>query len=124
MGWFILSMALPPLIEKLQISESKVLAQDAEKVILCICDYYMVSRSDLLISKRGTENLPRDIAIFLVRRLCRLTLPREGKEFGINNYSIVSSVVQRVTLRIEKDKYLQREVDDVRKKMLKSQKRT
>jgi len=43
---------------------------------------------------------------------------------GINNDSTVSSVVQRIKNRIEKDKYLQREVDDVRIKVLMSQKRT
>ncbi len=78
-----------------EIPESKALTPDAEKVISCVCEYYRVSRSDLLVSKRGTENLPRDIAIYLVRRLCCLTLPSVGKEFGINNYSTVSSVVQR-----------------------------
>jgi REP-associated tyrosine transposase len=107
-----------------EISGAKNLAQDAEKVIFCVCEYYRVSRSDLLISRRGTENLPRDIAIYLVRQLCRLTLPCVGEEFGINNYSTVSSVVQRVKLRLEKDKYLQREVDDVRKKVLKSRRWT
>ncbi|NOR24349.1 MAG: hypothetical protein GQ542_08140, partial [Desulforhopalus sp.] len=40
-----------------------------------------------------TENLPRDIVIFLVRRFCCKTLPSVGKEFGITNYSTVSSVV-------------------------------
>ena len=62
-----------------EIPESKFLAQDAENVILSVCDYYRVSRSDLMISKRGTENLPRDIAIYLVRRLCSLTLPCVSK---------------------------------------------
>lgn len=62
--------------------------------------------------------------VFIPSVLCSLTLPCAGKEFGINNYSTVSSVVQRIKNRSEKDKYLQREVDDVRIKVLKSQKRT
>jgi len=76
-----------------------------------------------LVLKRGTENLPRDIAIYLVRQLCCLTLPSVGQEFGINNYSTVSSVVQRVKLRVESDKKLQKEVDSIREKVLKGQKR-
>jgi chromosomal replication initiation ATPase DnaA len=76
-----------------------------------------------MISKRGTENLPGDIAIYLVRRLCSQTLPCVGKECGIDNYSTVSSAVQRIKNRIDKDKYLQREVDDVRIMVLRSQKR-
>ncbi len=41
-----------------EVPESKALAPDAEKVISYVCEYYKVSRSDLLVSKRGTENLP------------------------------------------------------------------
>ncbi len=107
-----------------EIPESKTLTPDAEKVVSCVCEYYGVSRSDLLISKRGTENHPRDVAIYLVRCLCCLTLPSVGKEFGINNYSTVSSVVQRVKLRAENDRNLQREIGYIREKTIKSQKQT
>ncbi|MCP3890373.1 MAG: hypothetical protein GY702_16110 [Desulfobulbaceae bacterium] len=86
--------------------------------------HYGVSRNELLVSKRGTENLPRDIGIYLVRRLCCLTLPSGGQEFGINNYSTESSVVQRMNLRVGKDKHLQMEIDAIKEKVLKSQKRT
>jgi len=48
----------------------------------------------------------RDIAIYLVRRLCCTTLPNVDAEFSINNYSTVSSVVQRVKRRHEEDKTL------------------
>ena len=54
------------------------------------------SAFDLWASKRGTENLPKDIAIYLVRRLCCKTLPRIDKEFRYINYTTVSSVVQSV----------------------------
>ncbi|MCP4340566.1 MAG: hypothetical protein GY799_17195, partial [Desulfobulbaceae bacterium] len=71
----------------------------------------------------GTENLPRDIAIYLVRRFCCKTLPSVGKEFGITNYSTVSSVVQRVKVRYERDKYLLKEIEIIKKKIEKGQKR-
>ncbi len=107
-----------------EISGAKALAPDPGKVLSQVCEYFQVPRQELLISKRGTENIPRDIAIYLVRRLCHLTLPLVGKEFGISNYSTVSSVVQRVKLRLEKDSKLNRDVSDISKKVLISQKRT
>lgn len=61
-----------------------------------VCQYYRVSRDEFLLSKRGAENLPIDIAVYLVRQLCGLTLPSVCKEFGIYSYSTVSIVVQRV----------------------------
>lgn len=112
------------LVNRQEVPESKVLALDAEKVITSVCDHYRISRGQLLVSKRGTENLPRDIAIYLVRRFCCKTLPSVGKEFGITNYSTVSSVVQRVKKRYKGDKYLLKEIDIIKMKIVKGQKRT
>ena len=100
------------------------MAPDIEKVIEAVCGFYRVSRKELLVSKRGTENLPRDVAIYLVRRLCRMTLPCVGREFGIRNYSTVSSVVQRMKSRTEGDKRLLKELEGITKKVVKGQKRT
>jgi len=111
------------LANKPEIPESRFLAPDAGKVIATVCDHYRISKSELLLSKRGTENLPRDLAIYLVRQLCRLTLPHVGSEFGIKNHSTVSSVVQRMKSRVESDKRLCRELNEIIKKVGKSQKR-
>ncbi len=107
-----------------EVPESKVLAPDPGKVISCVIEQYKVTEEELFFSKRGTENLPRDIAIYLVRSLCIKTLPQVGKEFGIENYSSVSSVVQRMKLRVAKDKGLQEELEMIKSKVFKSQKRT
>ena len=63
------------------------------------------------------------MAIYLVRRLCRMTLPQVGRELGVENYSTVSSVVQRVKTRIEDDRRLLKRLDEIVKKAVKSQKR-
>ena len=67
---------------------------------------------------------PRDIAIYLVHRFCCKTLPSVGKEFGITNYSTVSSVVQRVKVRYKRDKYLLKEIEIIKKRIVKGQKQT
>ena len=100
------------------------MAPDADKVVAAVCDFYQVSSKELLFSKRGSENLPRDVAIYLVRRLCRMTLPEVGSEFGIGNYSTVSSAIQRVKSRTEGGKQLGQELDGIAKKVTKGQKRT
>lgn len=112
------------LMNTVEVPESKVLAPDADKVISNVCEYYNVSKKALQYSKRGTENRVRDIAIYLVRRLCCTTLPNVGREFGIDNYSTVSSVVQRVKKHLEKDKKLSEELRYIQEKVKKSQKRT
>lgn len=112
------------LANRVEIPESKALAPDVDKVIFSVCEHYNLTKKELLYSKRGTENIARDIAIYLVRRLCCKTLPSVGIEFGINNYSTVSSVVQRVKRRIERDRTLPKELKIIVEKVYKSQKRT
>lgn len=112
------------LVNQPEIPESKILAPDAGKVILAVCGFYRVSREEMLVSRRGNENLPRDVSVYLVRRLCRMTLPSVGSEFGIENYSTVSSIVQRVKSKIENDKRLLKEIHMIMKEVAKSQKRT
>lgn len=107
-----------------EIPESKMLALDVEKVVSVVCQYYDVSKEELVDSRRGQVNLKRDLAIYLVRQLCRMTLPRVGAEFGMENYSSVSSVVQRVKLRLKSDKMLKKDLEKIRIKACKSQKRT
>lgn len=111
-------------INRVEIPESKALAPDVDKVISIVCEHYKVTKQEMLYSRRGAENIARDIAIYLVRRLCCKTLPNVGSEFGINNYSTVSSVVQRVKKRIERDRTLQKELRIIEGKAKKSQKRT
>lgn len=106
------------------IPDSKILAPSAIKVISVVCDFYKVTDRQLLISKRGTENRPRDMAIYMVRRHCRETLPTVGRHFGIENYSTVSSVIERVKARKNRDKSVRQELESIAKILTKSQKRT
>ena len=100
------------LMNQPEIPGTKTLAVDAEKVLSTVCKYFGVSRTDLLRSRRGQENLHKDIAIYLVRNLCRMTLPEVGRVFGITNYSSVSSVVQRVKSKIISDDILKKPGND------------
>lgn len=112
------------LLNQPEIPESKILALEAEKVISAVCQYYSVSRAGLFKTRRGVKNLPRDAAIYLVRSLCRVTLPGVGSEFGIKNYSSVSSAVQRVKSKIKSDNQIGKELCQIKELVNKSQKRT
>lgn len=110
--------------KEVQLFRGRYKAVLVDKVISVVCAHYNVSKQEMLHSRRGTENIARDIAIYLGRRLCCKALPKVGAEFGINNYSTVSSVVQRMKKRIEKDRTLQKELKIIEGETRKSQKRT
>ena len=78
----------------------------------------------LMISRRGTENLPRDIAIYLVRHHCRDTLAGIGSYFGIDNYSTVSSAIERIKARKRTDRSLKKDLKELERKLDKSQRQT
>ncbi|HIJ89295.1 MAG: transposase [Desulfobulbaceae bacterium] len=79
-----------------EIPESRAVAPEPEEIISRVCSYFKIDKQTLQASRRGSENLPRDIAIYLVRRYSRKTLVETGIYFRIGNYSTVSSVVGRI----------------------------
>jgi putative transposase len=78
-----------------EIPESKLLAPDLKQIKEAICKAYQVNEDDLLSSRRGIINEPRNVAIYLTRLLRRETLTEIGKEFHLNRYSSVSSAIKR-----------------------------
>ena len=79
-----------------EVPESKVLASDIERIKQAVCSQYRTRPDDLLVSRRGTENEARNVAIYLIRQYTGEKLVSIGHEFNISKYSTVSSVVLKV----------------------------
>ena len=104
-----------------EVPESRYLAPDIDKVIEEVCKFYNVNKEVLFSSRRGLFNEPRNVAIYLIRRLRGGTLKEAGKIFGIEKNSTVSSVVERLKLEIERNKNLNKRIGILRAKLTKSQ---
>ena len=107
-----------------EIPESKELAPSPENIITLVCDHFKVEKGQIAISKRGTENLPRDVAIYLIRHHRRDTLTHIGQHFGISNYSTVSSAVERIKSRMKDDHMLQKHLARIGQRLFKGQQQT
>jgi len=107
-----------------EVPEAKRLAKSPQEIIAHVCAYFDLEEARLQQSRRGVENLPRDIAIYLARNTSRMTLGEIGAAFGITNYSTVSSAAERIKGRMVKDTCLRREVEKLKKLLDKSQKQT
>ncbi|RJX27578.1 MAG: transposase [Desulfurivibrio sp.] len=101
-----------------EIPESRLLAPTAEEIISQVCEHFRVSREQLNAARRGRENLPRDVAVYLVRQLSQASLSEVGKCFGLHNYSTVSSVVERVKRRGKEDRRIRKHLDGLREKLV------
>jgi len=96
-----------------EIPESRRLAPDAEKIKKAICRAYGIEESSLLSSRRGVLNEPRNVAIFLVRRLRGEKLEEIGRQFGISKYSSVSSVVNRTGSQLRTESRLKKSYQQI-----------
>ena len=104
-----------------EIRESRRLAPEAEKIKKAICNAYGIEESSLLSSRRGVLNEPRNVAIFLLRRLRGEKLEEIGRQFGISKYSSVSSVIEKMKRDISADRRLRMRVKNIEKTLCNSQ---
>ncbi len=78
-----------------EIPEAAILSVEAAAVKKAVCAVYQISEQQLLASRRGAANVPRDLAIFALRMYSQKTLSEIGEPFGVKNYSTVSSAIDR-----------------------------
>ena len=94
------------------------------RIIKLVCQHYQLREDDMLQSKRGCFNEPRNVAIYLTRRLRNDTLKQIGEQFGIKKYSSVSSVIERTKSLISEDRKLKKKVENLLLQLSKSQEQT
>ena len=106
------------------IPQTQHLAPGRELVIDAVCHFYGVSEHTLTAVRRGIENEPRDMAIYLLRTLCGEPLMQTGPGFGMTRYSSVSSAVERIKKRLLNDRSLRHNLDNVLRIIQKGQTET
>jgi len=104
-----------------EVPDSRRLAPEREKIDEEVCRFYQVKRHDLLNSKRGVFNEPRNVAIFLSRRLRGDGLDEIGRDFNLKRYSSVSTVIERTKAQMSSDRKLRQRVEKLKIILTKSQ---
>ena len=102
----------------IEVPESKQLAPDIEQIKKAICGYYDLSEDRLYLTKRAVFNEPRAMGLFLSRNLRGDSLKNIGKHFQIDNYSTVSSIIERFKDRMHSDRGLAQRVEHVRQTLM------
>jgi REP element-mobilizing transposase RayT len=97
-----------------EVPESKSLAPDPGRIKEAVCRFYNINAKDLVVSRRGMTNEPRNIAIYLMRNLTGKKLEEIGGEFGINNYSSVSTIIERTKQKAATDGKFRKRIEKVR----------
>jgi REP element-mobilizing transposase RayT len=94
-----------------EIPQSKELTPESDQIKRVVCDHYGINEKELLISKRGLSNEPRNMAIYLTRRLRGDSLKTIGEQFQVEKYSSVSSVIGRLDAAMAEDHILRKQIE-------------
>ncbi len=97
-----------------EIPESKRLAPDMARIKQAVCKYYSIDEAMLYTAKRAVFNEARAMGLYLSRHLRGESLKGIGEQFEIDNYSTVSTIIERFKARLQSDSALAHRVDQVR----------
>ncbi len=104
-----------------EVPESRRLAPTSEAILSAVCEYYGVTFNDLLTTRRGIFNEPRNIAVYLLRQIRGESLTSIGDRFHINAYSTVSSIIRRVSILKKDDRTIRKKINKIQDDITKGQ---
>jgi len=106
------------------IPQSKNLAPSKHEILNMVCIYYRVDEQEIHLSRRGKENLPRDVAMYLMRSIGGERLLCIGEVMGLRSYSSVSTAVNRIKKKLPTDRKLEKDIRLIREMIKKGQAKT
>ena len=107
-----------------EVPQSKELSPKVDRILKAVSDFYGIGEGDLIRSRRGVFNEPRNVAIYLIRLLRGDSLRQIGEHFQMEKYSSVSSVIERVKAEIAQDRGLRERKERLIALVTKSQEQT
>ena len=91
-----------------------------DDIINCVCDFYKVSKSDVLGKKKNKEFVePRQICMYLVTEMMNLPLVTVGQKIGNRDYSTVIYARDKIAETVKMGGKLATEINDIKKMLLK-----
>lgn len=95
--------------------DKPVLVEDIQKIV---CDHFGIRISDIKSKKRSKSLVvPRQIAMYLSRNLCKISLSDIGEKFGGKDHSTVIHAINKVESQIEKDPHLSQTLEEIKLKL-------
>ncbi|GAA0178230.1 chromosomal replication initiator protein DnaA [Clostridium sediminicola] len=101
-----------------------IISHDAKKQITIkfiqeiVANYFNMKIEDLKSSRR-TRNItyPRQIAMYLSRKLTDMSLPKIGEEFGGRDHTTVIHAYEKISMNLKKDDSLKNVISELTKKI-------
>ena len=79
-----------------------------ENIVKVVCDYFAVAHKDILSDRRDhAVSLPRSVAMYLVRKMAKLSYPEIGRLLNKRNHSTVISACRRIEKALAGSEHLE-----------------
>lgn len=99
------------------------LSISADQILEVVATGYGIKKSELITSKRGENNFPRDLAMYLIKHYRMDTLKTIAGYFGAIHYSTVSNGIARAKRMIESDARYRHQLEEIEKNYISFKKR-
>ena len=97
------------LSDLLRTSERKISLEDIQKKVAA---HYSIKLADMSSERRVRQvALPRQVAMFLAKKLTTLSLPEIGKNFGGRDHTTVLHAVKKIEQTLKEDAKLAEDID-------------
>lgn len=91
---------------------------DVHRIQTIVCDYFKITIEDLKGKKRSQNiNYPRQVAIYLCRKLTSESFPQLGNYFGGRDHSTIISSYRKIEKDLEKNEQLKIVINDLKKQL-------
>ena len=85
-----------------------------ESVLETVAKVYRVPETELLSGRRGQRNEARQVAMYMMRELCAISLGEIAQTFHLRSYGGVGSACSIIARRVGEERGLKRRIQKIR----------
>ncbi len=102
-------------------AETERVDLDANKIINTICEFFKVTKEDLISSKRNKEIVePRQMCIYLINDMLNVPLTAIGTMFGGRDHTTIMHARDKISNQIKTNPHVKMLVNDLKSRLLKN----
>lgn len=93
---------------------------DAEKIMNTVCDFFKVSKEDLIGKKKNKEIVePRQLCVYLINDMLNIPLTAIGAIFGGRDHTTIMHARDKISNQVKINPHIRTLVNDIKSQLLK-----
>ena len=93
---------------------------DAEKIIRTVCDFFKVTKDELVGKKKNKEIVePRQLCIYLINEMLNIPLKAIGDIFGGRDHTTIMHARDKINAQVKVNPHIRTLVNDIKSQLLK-----